>query len=91
VFSSLAPVEQFGSVLNGRLSGFSLCFYRISEILNKSRKPSLIKQVFLVDILEPLEAARRERKARGTTRFIRRNETELIKLLAPFQHVLIEV
>ncbi len=91
VFSSLSPVEQFGGVLNGRLSGFNLCFYRISEILNKTRKPSLIKQLFLVDILDPLEAARRERKARGTTRYVWRNETELEKILTPFRKVLIEV
>ena len=91
VFSSFCPIDQLSAVSNGRVANVNLCFYQISEILKKTRKPSLIKQFFLVDVTDPLEAARREWRARGTTRFVRQNDAQIKKTLMQTQRPLIEV
>ncbi len=73
IFSSLCPVNTLTNLRNGRFADYNLFLYDISQTLSMNHRPSILKQIFLVDAWEPLAAAQRKLNARNTIKYISNN------------------
>ncbi|MGH1363925.1 MAG: DUF58 domain-containing protein [Calditrichia bacterium] len=80
VLSSLCPVSEYDE-LGSAQRDYNLCYFDMVRPLNERTGPPLWKKLFMVDIYEPFEQARRTLQARRVQNYIAENGDEIAKRL----------
>ena len=75
--SSLCPAELFKNGSGELMNNLNIALYPAMDTLQQNDSKNLLKQLFFVDVPEPLERARKARKARPVVRFLRENDPAL--------------